>query len=141
MVFVGDCATYEGTVGDQLVSIENLYQERSTKDPHEARHEDIFKKMLHTMGEIRAAKKRPFLRIEGCPVSVANLMLVLSELGDMPNPYLTSDLALPFAKHYAAWRGASMTQRLGGQRYQIAGAAVRGHARPILDDLRPHSAE
>lgn len=141
VVFVGDCATYDGAVNEQLVHIENLYQDRSQKDPHQAAHEDILKKMLHTMREIRSAKKRPYLRLEGCPVSVANLMLVLAELGGMPNPYLTSDLALPFAKHYAAWRGKAMTQRLAGQRYQIAGLATRGQARPILEPLRPHSAE
>jgi hypothetical protein len=141
VVFVGDCATYQGTLSDELVSIQNLYQDRSSKDPHRAEHQDIFKKMLTTMSEIRAAKKRPYLRLEGCPVSVANLMLVLSELGGLPNPYLTSDLALPFVKHYAAWRGRSLAQRLGGQRYQVPGEATRGDARPLLDDLGPHSSQ
>ena len=36
VVFIGDCAKWEGKIGDELVSIESLYKDRSTKDPHEA---------------------------------------------------------------------------------------------------------
>jgi len=133
VIFVGDCATFEGSLGDQPISIENLYRDRSEFDPRAAVHQDIFKKMLTTLGEIRAAKHRPYLRLEGCPVSVANLMLVLAELGKLPNPYLTSNLALPFAKHYATWRAGTLQRRLTGHAYQQGGCwAQRGAAAPIL---------
>ncbi len=133
VIFVGDCATFEGTVGDQLVKLESLYRERRAVEPRHAVHQDIFKKMLTTLGEIRAAKHRPYLRLEGCPVSVADLMLILAELGKLPNPYLTSNLALPFAKHYASWRAGTLQRRLTGHAYQHAGTpAPRGAAAPVL---------
>lgn len=132
VIFVGDCATFEGSIGDQLVKIENLYRDRMTQDPRRAVYEDIFGKMLTTVGEIRAAKHRPYLRLAGCPVSVANLMLVLAELGKLPNPYFARDLALPFAKHYAAWRAGTLQRRLTGRAYQQGGVAPRGAAAPVL---------
>jgi hypothetical protein len=34
VVFIGDCAKWEGKVGGKVVSIESLYKDRSTKDPY-----------------------------------------------------------------------------------------------------------
>lgn len=134
VIFVGDCATFEGSVQDQLVSIESLYKNREDIDPRHAAHQDIFRKMLATMREIRAARHRPYLRLEGCPVSVANLMLVLAELGKLPNPYLTGDLAFPFAKHYATWRAGTLRRALTGHTYQRGGSPeARGAAAPVLE--------
>ena len=36
VVFIGDCAKWKGKIGDELVQIESLYKDRSTKDPHKA---------------------------------------------------------------------------------------------------------
>src|SRR5262249_20018682 len=71
VVFIGDCATWEGDLGGELVQIGSTYRDRGTKDPHHAKHDDIYKKMLTVKKKLREAKKKPYLRLHGCPVSVA----------------------------------------------------------------------
>ncbi len=130
VVFVGDCVNYDGQLGGQFVNIESLYRERKERDPHQARHDDIYAKLLKVVKKVRAARNRPYLRLEGCPVSVAELVLTLSELGNVKNPYFDRRSAVSFNRSYLAWRTASLSQRLRGQPYQVQGPAERGNAQP-----------
>jgi len=130
VVFIGDCATWEGTLGDKLVKIESLYRDRSTKDPYGARHDDIYAKMASVTAKLAMQRNEPHLRLEGCPVSVAEQVLALVSLGKVNNPYLSPDQIVRFNKGYIAWRGATVAKRLGGTPYQIHGPCSRGEAAP-----------
>ncbi len=46
VVFIGDCASWEGQLGDKLVQIKSVYKDRGSKDPHHAKHDDIYAKMV-----------------------------------------------------------------------------------------------
>src|SRR4030095_1693397 len=50
VVFVGDCAQWEGTLAGKPVQIRSSYRDRATKDPHLAEHQDIYAKMLKVAG-------------------------------------------------------------------------------------------
>ncbi len=130
VVFVGDCVSYRGEVGGQLVEVESLYRDRSTIDPTKVPHPDIYAKMLHTLSRLQAARRKPFVRLEGCPVSVAELILTLSALGGVNNPYLSRQEIIAFNKHYLAWRAKKAAQRLSGQPTLVRGFDARGRARP-----------
>ena len=130
VVFIGDCANWEGKLGDRLVQVTNIYQNRSTKDPHHARHDDIYAKMIKVKRKLAQAKKDPHVRLEGCPVSVAEQVLALVALGGTKNPYFSSTEAIGFNKAYLTWRLVTAVKRLFGQKYQVPGLAVRGHAMP-----------
>jgi uncharacterized protein (DUF362 family) len=134
VVFIGDCAEYSGKVGDKLVQIRSKYRDRSTKDPHHARHEDIYVKMAKVMGKLRPREGGDVIRLEGCPVSVAEQVLALVQLGGLKNPYFSPDAMWPFLKNYLAWRSQTSARRLCGEPYQRAGACTRGEARPVLED-------
>ena len=131
VVFIGDCATWQGTLDGQLVQIENLYKERSTRDPHEARHDDIYKKMASTAKLLATSRNQPYLRLEGCPVSVAEQVLTLVGLSDVKNPYLDPAQIVSFNRGYLGWRARVALNRLLGKRYQKPGAfQERGQAAP-----------
>jgi uncharacterized protein (DUF362 family) len=131
VVFIGDCATWKGEIGDQLISIENLYKDRSTKDPYAAKHDDIYAKMMSVGSAVRKAKGESHMRIKGCPVSVAEMVLSIVSLGDeLKNPYLNPTEIIQFNKGYLAWRGKMFAKSLTGQPYQVHGPCHRGEAAP-----------
>lgn len=133
VVFIGDCAKWKGDLGGQTISVESLYRDRSEKDPHHAKHDDIYSKMVSVTRKLAKAKDAPYVRMEGCPVSVAEQVLALVTLSGMKNPYLNPTEAFRFNKSYIAWRGATLAQRVKGTPYQKNGTFChRGQAAPEL---------
>jgi len=130
VVFIGDCATWSGTINDKLVRIESLYRDRGQRDPYEAKHDDVYAKMVSVTAKLAMSRNEDHIRLEGCPVSVAEQVLALVALGKTNNPYLSPDEVLAFNKAYFAWRGAVAAKRLGGTPYQVRGACHRGDAAP-----------
>jgi uncharacterized protein (DUF362 family) len=137
VVFIGDCAVWRGELraadgAPRLVSVESLYRDRASRDPHEAKHDDIYKKMVSVGRKLAASRGEPFVRLEGCPVSVAEQVLALVSLAGTKNPYLSPAEALRFNKGYLMWRAASAAKRLRGEPYQRNGAfSERGRAAPL----------
>lgn len=130
VLFIGDCATWQGQLAGQPVQIRSKYQDRSTKDPYHAQHEDIFAKMVKVMARIRSSKDDPHLRLEGCPVSVAEQVLALVYLGGLKNPYFDAQNTLAYNKAYLQWRSSTALSRLKGVPYQKNGPCQRGAAAP-----------
>ncbi|MGZ6035462.1 MAG: DUF362 domain-containing protein [Myxococcaceae bacterium] len=132
VVFIGDCARWQGSLQGQDVALESVYVERDRKDPHHARAEDIYRKMLKVGARMRAAKDAPYVRLEGCPVSVAEQVLALVSLGGLKNPYFDPREVLAFNKAWMGWRARVAWQRTTGTPYQRPGPAARGDATPQL---------
>jgi uncharacterized protein (DUF362 family) len=131
VVFIGDCAQWKGTIGEQLVDIKSLYRERSTIDPHHVKHDDIFKKLATTRFKIG---RDQVIRLEGCPVSVAEQVLALVEIGGVKNPYLDPSQAIGFTRSYVGWKSRVALNRLQRKQYQKDGTFTdRGGAAPQLD--------
>jgi uncharacterized protein (DUF362 family) len=141
VIFVGDCVEWEGTIGSELVQIRNKYVDRKELDPHKAAHKDVYGRMLRMTNKLRELKTRPWTRLEGCPVSVGELILVLAELGGIQNPYFDKRQIVGFNRSYLAWRGSSAWKRMLGKPYQIHGATSRGEARPVLEHAAREPAE
>jgi uncharacterized protein (DUF362 family) len=126
VVFIGDCAEYKGKIGSELVTIENLYKKRDTLDPHTIKGEDMMAKVFKTMGIIRKAKNKSHMRLQGCPVSVAEQLMVLVQLAGSEDP--TRDWSAMGS--YFKWKSVMAGKALLGHKYQIHGAAKRGEAAP-----------
>lgn len=133
VIFIGDCARWEGTIQDQVVQLRSLYKDRATKDPHEAKHDDVFVKMASVLAKLRRHKDDAFIRLEGCPVSVAEQVLFLVFLSGSKNPFLDPVESVAFNKAYLQWRSVTTLRRLQGIPYQKPGAADRGEAQPAVD--------
>jgi hypothetical protein len=130
VVFIGDCAEWKGELHGKPVAIENIYKERDTKDPHEARGEDVFAKLA-------GARKRlggsDVIRLEGCPVSVAEQVLALVTIGGLKNPYYDRNNMVTFGRAYLGWKARVTLNKLQRKRYQQNGTfGERGQAAPEL---------
>jgi uncharacterized protein (DUF362 family) len=133
VVFVGDCVEWEGTLGGELVQIRDKYVSRDKLDPYAAEHKDVYARMLRMANKLRELKARPYIRLEGCPVSIGELVLLLAELGGIQNPYFDKRQVVGFNKAYLRWRATAAAARLFGKPYQIHGETERGDAAPFLD--------
>ncbi len=138
VVFMGDCCAWEGKLGEKLVQSRSTYRDRSTKDPHHAKHDDIYAKLASVTARVARARGVEYVRFEGCPVSVSEQVLALVQLTGCKNPFLSGD-SVKFTKAYLGWRAATTAHRLLGQPYQKEGACARGGAMPVLQ--RSHDAE
>ena len=141
VVFIGDCANWEGRLGQNaekeaghggLVQIKSVYKDRSQKDPYTAKHEDIFAKMLKVAQKLRDSDGEQVVRFEGCPVSVAEQVLFLVHLGKLKNPYFDTSQIFQFNKAYLQWRSTVALRRAMGKPYQKKGPTDRGDAKPDL---------
>ena len=134
VVFVGDCVEWEGRLGGELVQIRSRYADRASLDPYAVTHKDVYARMLRMANKLRELKTRPYIRLEGCPVSVGELILLLAELGGIQNPYFDKRQIVGFNRAYLAWRTTSVYKRILGQPYQIKGEPERGAARPRIEE-------
>lgn len=132
VVFIGDCAQWRGIIAGESVNIESVYQPRETKDPHHAKHDDLYAKMVSVTARLAASRKKQVMRMPGCPVSVAEQVLALVSLSGAKNPYFEKSEILKFNKAYLAWRATVAGKRLRGKKYQVAGPTRRGDGRPVL---------
>ncbi len=132
VVFIGDCAAWKGQLGDQLVQVRSTYKPRDTLDPYTARHDDIIKKMAVVTGKLTLAEGARYVRLAGCPVSVAEQALALVHLAELNNPYTDPAHAATFQAGYMKWRAQTLFDRLKGHKYQQPGACSRGQAAPEL---------
>jgi uncharacterized protein (DUF362 family) len=139
VIFIGDCANWEGRLGADangqgghgpLVQIKSVYQDRSTKDPYAAKHDDIYAKMVKTLAKLRENADEQVIRFEGCPVSVAEHVLFLVQLGGLKNPYFDVAQVFQFNKAYLQWRSTVAFRRAIGIPYQKKGPTYRGDAKP-----------
>ncbi len=100
VVFMGDCAQYKGEICGNPVEIPLLYRYRHTLDPHHATSGDLLTKILgFIVQRIRAGRKQ-VIRVKGCPVSVAENIFWIGNLGHTRIPYLDPDIVFKFAYHY-----------------------------------------
>jgi hypothetical protein len=132
VVFIGDCVTWKGQLGGKDVKLESVYQHRETKDPHEAKHDDIFAKMVSVGSKLAKHRHDTHVRLTGCPVSVAEQVLALAFLSGAKNPYFDKQEIVKFNKAYLQWRAANAGRRLRGKPYQVAGPTERGDGAPTI---------
>jgi uncharacterized protein (DUF362 family) len=130
VIFIGDCVKWDGEIDGQLVQIASKYKDRTTMDPHDAIPSDIYVKMAKMAAKLVEARRRPYIRLDGCPISIAEIVLVLSELGGVQNPYFDKRQIVGFNRAYLTWRAVQSWRMARGVPYQIRGDAERGEAAP-----------
>jgi len=128
VVFMGDCCRWKGQLRGVEVNVESCYVDRHRIKPCEARMSDIFVKMLATYAAIFSARRQPYLRITGCPVSVAEQILVMATLGRTRNPYFAPSTVVPFLRGWLGWRWARLARWLLGKPYQVEGLPTPAQA-------------
>jgi uncharacterized protein (DUF362 family) len=133
VVLIGDCATYGGKVHGHDVPLRSLYVDRSKKSPHAATDSDIFAKIAKTNYGMWKSRNEDVFRMSGCPVSVAEQVLMLVKMGNLRNPYFDPSQAMGFMNAYFGKKTHDAIRRILGARYQTGpdeAARPRGAARP-----------
>ncbi len=130
VVFLGDCASFKGNLGGKPFELESVYVDRSEKSPYTATAEDIFTKMAKVTAKMATQGSKPAFRVAGCPVSVAEQVLMLVNIGKLKNPYLDLSQVVDFNNAYFSMRTKNTINRIFGNPYQRAGATPRGASRP-----------
>lgn len=129
VVFIGDCAQWKGSLHGKPIAIENLYKPRTTLDPHTARSQDIFAKLASARKKLAS----DVIRLEGCPVSVAEQVLALVSIAGVKNPYYDPANMVTFGRAYLGWKARVTLNKLQRKRYQQNGTfRERGQAAPEL---------
>lgn len=128
VVFIGDCTSYSGDIAGTPVDIENVYVSRDQLDPLRAKDVDIFVKIASVEREWRANRDEQVLEVRGCPVSVAEQVLLLVKLGRLKNPYFDPSQVVGFTNCYLSARTQKALRALRRQPYNTPGPAERGDA-------------
>ncbi|RME48010.1 MAG: DUF362 domain-containing protein [Chloroflexi bacterium] len=101
VLFMGNCTRWQGQLDGESVSVPFLYTQRQHLNPYEATAGDVVRKMIGVMINLFHHRGRPFVRVKGCPVSVAENVLYVSQLGRVTNPYLHPKIVFAFSYHWA----------------------------------------
>jgi hypothetical protein len=118
VIFLGDCAHWKGEIHGQAAEVESVYQSNRTKDPHKARFRDIFLKMIVAFFNVFRRRNQPYIRVLGCPVSVAEHVVYIARCGRTKNPYFDFAIAVPFFLAYVANKTVVFFKRLMLRPYQ-----------------------
>ena len=125
VVFVGDCVHWKGNLNGELVEIQGDYRDGAAKDPHHPVSTNIYKKMAAMTAKLLSSRNKSWLHMKGCPVSVAEQVLMLVGLSPgVKNPYTDARETFAFNKAFLEWRGATLIQRLRGIPYQKRGISA-----------------
>jgi uncharacterized protein (DUF362 family) len=108
VIFVGDCARWRGVIAGREVAVDRLPLSRARSDPHHARHDDIYAKMAKVTYGLMKARGRDHVRLRGCPISVAEQVLMLAQVSGAKNPYFDPRVVLDFNRAYLGWRLSSL---------------------------------
>ncbi len=104
VLFIGDCARFEGAIDGRPVSIPCCYIPRQERDPRRAKSDDLLVKIVKFIWLWLRHGRRRVVRIPGCPVSVAENVLTLTAFGGTRNPYLDRRILFRFAWNYLLHR-------------------------------------
>lgn len=113
VILIGDCAA----LGSGKPEWASLYRDRSQLDPRRAKDVDMVAKMAKMAGFNRKLRGADVIRLAGCPVSVAEQVLMLVELGKLKNPYFDPEQVVPFASAYLSTKTRNAIRRVFGQPY------------------------
>jgi hypothetical protein len=121
VLFVGDCARYQGEICGEPVDIPSVYRFRDTINPHQATSGDLLAKVVGYLSHRLRVGRRQVVRIRGCPVSVAENIFWIADFGHTRLPYLAPDIVFKFAYHYAVMRVKRFwNQRIRRRRSQLS---------------------
>ena len=104
VIFIGDCADWEGELQGQLVQIRSVYEDGRKRDPTRRATTTCSPKWQRVSMKMLWNEGTSHIRLRGCPVSVCEQVLAVVALSDVNNPYLDMEHAVPFQKK-TTWRG------------------------------------
>ncbi len=140
VIFIGDCTSFKGKISGKDIAFDSAYTDRSEKSPYDAKDPDIFSKMLSVEKVWFQNRNEQVIRILGCPVSVAEQVLLLVKLGKLKNPYFDPNEVMNFSNCYFSSKTKMAIERLTGKSY-LSEKVERGAAQTHSEDDKKGAAE
>jgi len=110
--FFGDCVRFDGRLDGDRVAVESTYVDRGLKDPRRAHAEGLPFKIAKSYANALLSSRRRWIVVRGCPVSVAEHVLMLAIFGGVRNPYFDARLFFTFVQHWISSRIVSAARRV-----------------------------
>jgi uncharacterized protein (DUF362 family) len=104
VLFVGDCTCWEGEIDGEKVKIESAYKTPDQVDEKKTKSNDMLLKTVKTLANCFFKRKRRWVQVKGCTVSVGDHVHYLSVFGKTGNPNFDSRLMLPLNIAYYQMR-------------------------------------
>ena len=86
ILFVGSCTSWEGEIDGEHVKIDSTYKRAHEVDESRTTSNDMLKKNLAPALDMFRNRKKRWLHVTGCPVSVGEHVHYVSGLGGLGNP-------------------------------------------------------
>ena len=104
VLFVGDCAKWEGTINGKKVKVEGNCKTTSEADPRKAKSNDMFLKIVQAKAHavFKKVSRARHVHIKGCPVAVTKLVSYFCTLFGVPD--LNFDRRVFFGVNVAYWQ-------------------------------------
>jgi hypothetical protein len=113
VIFAGDCTCWEGKIDGRTVKIDSCYRTVDQVDETRTRPYDMLSKVGRAIAHAALSSRSRWIRIKGCPVSVAEHVHYFSTLGRIANPLFDAKLLMPVTIDYAKMHVGRLAGRLG----------------------------
>ncbi|MCU0560874.1 MAG: DUF362 domain-containing protein [Desulfobacterales bacterium] len=112
VIFAGRCTRWQGRINGRRVSIQGSYCSAGEVDEAATASNDMLLKVGQALARSALRLGRPYVHLQGCPVSVAEHVFTLASLGRIGNPLFDRRLLWPNLAAYAAMRSHRLLNRL-----------------------------
>jgi uncharacterized protein (DUF362 family) len=113
VIFAGDCTCWEGKIDNRKVKIDSCYRTTEQVDETRTRSYDMVSKVGHAIAHAALNSRSRWIRIKGCPVSVAEHVHYFSSFGRVANPQFDPKLFVPVTIDYAKMHIGRLYNRIG----------------------------
>jgi uncharacterized protein (DUF362 family) len=104
VLFVGDCTSWEGEIDGEHVTIKSSYKPPHKVDEKKTKSNDMLLKTVKTLVNCFIKRKRRYVHVKGCTVSVGDHVHYFSFFGKTGNPNFDLRLVFPLNVAYYKMR-------------------------------------
>lgn len=116
VIFAGDCTCWEGKIDGQTVKIDSCYRSSNQVDESRTPSYDMLAKVGRAITHAALNRGSRWIRIKGCPVSVAEHVHYFAAFGKISNPMFDPRLLLPITLDYTRMRLGRLYNQIGSAR-------------------------
>ena len=102
VIFAGDCTSWEGEIDGEFVKIESSYKTVSDVDVKKTDSNDMLLKTATALVHSLLKRRKRYIHVKGCPLSVAQHVNYLSAMANIKNPNFDPRLFIPV--NIAYWK-------------------------------------
>ena len=113
VIFAGDCTCWEGKIDGRPVKIDSCYRSSDQVDETRTPSYDMLAKVGRAISHAAVNRGSRWIRIKGCPVSVAEHVHHFAAFGKIANPLFDLRLLMPITIDYARMRLGRLYNKTG----------------------------